>query len=141
MMRVRVFGVVVWLLSAAGAAATYVLLRNTSRSSSLVALDVVLASVPMLLLSAITWRLVWPRWKLAAKMLLQPCFYAVLSLYIGHWTILVAWIHQGLFGLGGHIWFSRKHGFTWYAVEDPERYVALSKQMVGALAGGGRSPE
>lgn len=30
-----------------------------------------------------------------------------------------------------HVWFCRRHGSTWYAVEDPERYVALSKQTVG----------
>ena len=93
--------------------------------------DVVSASVPMVALTAITWRLVWPRWKLAGKLLLHPCLYALLSLYIGHWSILVAWLHQGLLGLGVHIWFSRKHGFTWYAVEDPARYIQLSKAMMG----------
>ena len=93
--------------------------------------DVILASVPMVALTAITWRLVWPRWKLPGKLILHPCIYTLLSLYIGHWSILVAWVHQGLLGLGGHIWFSRKHGFTWYAVEDPERYIELSKAMVG----------
>lgn len=96
-------------------------------------LDVVLASIPMVALAAVTWRLVWPRWKLVAKVLLHPCIYALLSLYIGHWSVLVAWLHQGVLGLGGHIWFSRRHGFTWYAVEDPERYVQLSKAMVGGL--------
>ena len=95
------------------------------------ALDVLLASIPMLLLAAFTWRLVWPRWKLVGKVILHPCIYAVLSLWVGHWSVLIAWIHQGVLGLGGHVWFSRKHGFTWYAVEDPERYVALSKAMVG----------
>jgi hypothetical protein len=96
-----------------------------------VLLDVVLATLPMAALAAVTWRLVWPRWKLIAKLLVHPCIYALLSLYIGHWSVLIAWVHQGLLGLGGHIWFSRKHGFTWYAVEDPERYVQLSKAMVG----------
>ena len=100
-----------------------------------IVLDVLLASIPLLAVAAVTWRLVWPRWKLVAKLLLHPCFYALLALYIGHWSVLVAWLHQGVLGLGGHIWFSRKHGFTWYAVEDPERYVQMSKAMVGA--GGG----
>jgi hypothetical protein len=94
-------------------------------------LDVVLASIPMVALAAVTWKLVWPRWKLIAKLLVHPCIYAALSFYIGHWSVLIAWIHQGVLGLGGHIWFSRKHGFTWYAVEEPERYVQLSKAMVG----------
>jgi hypothetical protein len=96
-------------------------------------LDVVLATVPMVALAAVTWRLVWPRWKLVGKVLIHPCLYAGLSLLIGHWSVPVAWIHQGVFGLGGHIWFSKKHGFTWYAVEDPDRYVALSKAMVSRL--------
>jgi hypothetical protein len=89
-----------------------------------------LASIPMIALAVITWRVVWPRWKLVAKLVLHPCLYAVLSLFIGHWSILVAWLHQGVLGLGGHIWFSRKHGFTWYAVENPERYRQLSQAMV-----------
>jgi hypothetical protein len=100
-----------------------------------VTLDIILASIPLVLLASITWRLVWPKWKLLSKLVLHPCIYAVLSLYIGHWSIVIAWLHQGLLGLGGHIWFSRKHGFTWYAVEDPERYVSLSKKMVGTIRG------
>ena len=44
--------------------------------------------------------------------------------------LLLLLVHQGL-GLAFHVWFCRVHGFTWYAVEDPERYVQLSKEMVG----------
>lgn len=94
-------------------------------------LYVVLATLPMVLLAGVTWGLVWPRWKLVVKLILHPCVYAVLAYYLGFWSVLIAWVHQGVFGLGGHIWFSRKHGFTWYAVEDPERYVRVSKEMVG----------
>lgn len=97
-----------------------------------VLLDVILATIPALVLAGLTWRVVWPRWKLVGKLLLHPCLYAGLSMLIGHWSVPIAWVHQGL-GLGGHIWFSRKHGFTWYAVEDPERYVALSKAMVESM--------
>jgi hypothetical protein len=97
-----------------------------------VLLDTLLASVPAAALAAVTWGVTWPKWKLAAKLVLHPCVYALLSVYIGHWSVLVAWVHQG-FGLGGHIWLSRKHGFTWYAVEDPERYVQLSKVWVARL--------
>lgn len=122
------------LFYAAIPVAALVLVPRSARSIGLVAFDVAAATVPMVILAAVTWRLVWPRWKLIAKALVHPFIYALLSLYIGHWSILVAWLHQGLFGLGGHIWFSRKHGFTWYAVEDPERYVVLSKATVAALA-------
>ncbi|MHB1330337.1 MAG: hypothetical protein ACYC2K_19230, partial [Gemmatimonadales bacterium] len=92
--------------------------------------DVALATVPMVALALITWRLVWPRWKLIAKLTVHPFLYVILSIYLGWWSVLIAWVHQGVIGLGGHIWFSRKHGFTWYAVEDPARYVALSQAMV-----------
>ena len=94
-------------------------------------LHTVLATLPMVLLAAVTWRLTWPRWKLVAKLVLHPCFYAVLVYYVGFWGVVFAWVHQGVLGLGGHIWFSRRHGFTWYAVEDPQLYVRLSKEMVG----------
>lgn len=104
-----------------------------------VLLDTLLATVPVAALAAVTWQVTWPRWKLGAKLVLHPCVYALLSVYIGHWSVLVAWVHQGVLGLGGHIWFSRKHGFTWYAVEDPERYIRLSKESV-ARFGKGRVP-
>lgn len=100
-----------------------------------IALDVFVATIPLVVLATLTWRLVWPRWKLVVKLILHPVLYAALSYYIGHWSVLIAWVHQGVLGLGGHIWFSRKHGFSWYAVEDPERYVQLSKAAVRSLAG------
>ena len=93
--------------------------------------DVLLATIPMVFLTAITWQVVWPKWKLVVKVLLHPIIYTALALAIGHWAIAVAWAHQGA-GLAGHVWFCKKHGFTWYSVEDPERYIRLSKEMVGA---------
>ncbi len=114
-------------------AAAVLLVRGSDRPIEAIGVDVILATVPLLLLAAFTWRLVWPRWKLFGKLALHPCVYAILSVYIGHWCIAVAWLHQGVFGLGWHIWFSRRHGFTWYAVEDPARYVEVSKEMVAGL--------
>ena len=92
--------------------------------------DLALAALPFAVGMAATWRLVWPRWKIAGKTAFYLGAVAALSLAIGHWSVVLAWLHQAV-GLGIHIWFSRRHGFTWYAVEDPERYVALSKEMVG----------
>ncbi|MEQ9401617.1 MAG: hypothetical protein RJQ04_20800 [Longimicrobiales bacterium] len=109
--------------------AAFVLVRGSDSPES-VGSDVALSAIPLLLLATVGWRLVWPRWKLVGKLIVHPSIYAILSVYIGSWTIAVAWLHQGVFGLGVHIWFSRRHGFTWYAVEDPERYVAASKEMV-----------
>lgn len=130
----RLAQALVFIFYAAIPVTAFVLVPRAARSLGLVAFDAALATIPMVLLAGITWRLVWPRWKLTAKVLVHPLIYALLSLYIGHWSILLASLHQGLFGLGGHIWFSRKHGFTWYSVEDPERYVLLSKAAVAALA-------
>ena len=115
--------------------AALLLLRSTDRAPALILRDVAIATIPMIVVALITWRLVWPRWKLVAKIVVHPFLYAILSILLGAWSVLIAWIHQGVLGLGGHIWFSRKHGFTWYAVEDPDRYVALSKTMVSRLDG------
>lgn len=97
-----------------------------------VLLDVLLATIPAWLLATVTWRLIWPRWKRWGKLAVHPIVYLGLAFLIGHWSVPVAWIHQGI-GLAGHVWFCKKHGFTWYAVEDPERYVALSKAAVASL--------
>jgi len=93
-------------------------------------LDLALAAIPFSIGIANTWRLIWPRWKVLGKAIAYFAGVGLLSLLIGHWSLLLAFAHQGL-GLAVHIWFCNRHGFTWYAVEDTERYVALSKQMVG----------
>jgi hypothetical protein len=95
---------------------------------SSVVVDVLLSLIPLLLVCFATqaWRITRPRWKFVAKLVLHPCAYALLSLWIGHAVIALAWVHQGLLGLGSHLLFCKKHGFTWYAVEDPERYASLS---------------
>lgn len=95
-----------------------------------VVLDLLLATVPFLAVSVVTWRLVWPRWKLLGKAAAYFGVVAALSGWIGHWSVLLAFVHQGV-GLAFHVAFCRTHGFTWYAVEDPARYVELSKAMVG----------
>lgn len=93
-------------------------------------LHLALASIPLVAGFAMTWRLVWPRWKLVGKVLAYWTGVAVLSHFVGWWSVVLGWLHQGL-GIAFHIRFCRIHGFTWYAVEDPERYVALSKESVG----------
>lgn len=35
-------------------------------------LDAALSTVPALVLAAVTWRVVWPRWKLVGKLVLHP---------------------------------------------------------------------
>lgn len=94
------------------------------------AIDTFLALPPLLLGLILTWRVIWPKWKVAGKVVAYVAGVFVLSLFIGHWSILVGWLHQ-LIGFGFHIWFCSRHGFTWYAVENPDLYVQLSKQSVG----------
>lgn len=88
-----------------------------------------LAAIPLAAGLAITWRLVWPRWKLLGKVAAYLTAVGALSTFVGSWSVLLAWLHQAL-GIAFHIRFCGRHGFTWYAVEDPERYVALSKASV-----------
>ena len=95
-----------------------------------VVVDLLLAGPPFLAGLLLTRKLIWPRWKVWGKTAFYFGAVAVLSLLIGHWSVVLAWLHQGV-GFAGHVWFSRKHGFTWWAVKDPERYVALSKASVG----------
>ena len=83
-----------------------------------VALDVALASPPLLVGLALTWRLIWPRWKVFGKIVAYVVGVGALSSFLGHWSILLGWLHQST-GLLFHVLFCRKHGFTWYAVEDP----------------------
>lgn len=92
--------------------------------------DVLLALPPLLFGLALTWRVIWPRWKIPGKILFYVGAVALLSLWIGSWSVLLGWLHQAM-GFAFHIRFCRRHGFTWWAVEDPERYVTLSKRAVG----------
>ena len=96
------------------------------------ALDLAVATVPFLAGMAITWRLVWPRWKVFGKGAFYFSAVAFGSWLIGHLILLFAFLHQGV-GIAVHMWFCRKHGFTWYAVEDAERYVELSRAVVFAV--------
>ena len=95
-----------------------------------VPLDLALALPPFAVGLVLTWRLIWPRWKAVGKAVAYFLAVGVLSLFIGHWSVVLAWIHQGI-GMVFHIRFCRTHGFTWYAVEDPDRYVELSMRSVG----------
>jgi hypothetical protein len=134
----RIAGAATLLAYAALPVVAVILARGSANLQELL-LDGILSTIPMVLLASVTWRLVWPRWKLFAKLLVHPSIYAILSFWVGHWSILVAWVHQGVIGLGGHIWFCKAHGFKWYSVQDPDRYVELSKQATERLAAGSKA--
>ena len=103
---------------------------------STILLDVVLGLPPFVVGIALTWEVIWPRWKVYGKGAFYVAAVAILSVLLGHWSILIGWLHQSI-GLVFHVWFCKRHGFTWYAVEDPERYVALTR---GWVAGKEASP-
>lgn len=92
--------------------------------------DVAWALPPFAVGLALTWRVIWPRWKMYGKTIAYVGTVAALSYFIGHWSVLIGWLHQ-MTGLAFHYWFCRRNGFTWYAVEDPDRYIALSKELAG----------
>lgn len=92
--------------------------------------DVLLATPPLLFGLAITGPLIWPRWKIPGKIVFYLAAIAALSLWVGRWSVVIGWLHQGL-GMALHIRFCARHGFTWYRVEDPSRYRVLSMASVG----------
>jgi hypothetical protein len=64
----------------------------------------------------------------------------ILSLLFGHWSVVLGWAHQAT-GLVFHYWFCRRHGSTWYSVEAPDRYIALSKAWIGATEEPSSTPD
>ncbi|MEM7159160.1 MAG: hypothetical protein AAF799_40360 [Myxococcota bacterium] len=80
-----------------------------------------------------TWQLIWPSWKRAAK----PVFYlgmtALLTHGLGPWALVFVVLHP-LLGWLAHYGFCRKHDMNPWKVEDPQRYVALQRQVVASLA-------
>lgn len=105
-----------------------------------VLLDVALALPPFVVGMFLTWRVIWPRWKAYGKGVAYVVVVAILSLFLGHWSVVLGWVHQ-MTGLVFHYWFCRRHGFTWYSVEDPERYIALSKAWVGVTEEANSNPD
>jgi len=94
-----------------------------------IVIDVLIAAVVWSGGMAMTWRLVWPKWKIAGKGLFSLGVTAALSWWLGHWSLLFILLHSGL-GIAFHLWWCQRHGFTWYAVEDPERYISLQKEWL-----------
>lgn len=92
--------------------------------------DVSLALPPLVVGMVLTRRLIWPAWKVPGKIVAYIAAIAALSYWIGHWSVVIGWLHQ-LTGMLFHVQFCRRHGFTWYRVEDPARYRALSMRSVG----------
>ncbi len=65
-----------------------------------------------------------PRWKVAGKLVFYLGVAAVLSYFFGPWAL--AWIvGHPLLGIGGHVWWCRRHGIDWLRCEPREKYLVL----------------
>ena len=69
-------------------------------------------------------RFVTPQWKIVGKLLFYIGVAAGLSYYLGHWSLI--WIigHPAI-GIGGHIWWCRRHGIHPVACTPRDRYLEL----------------
>lgn len=69
-------------------------------------------------------RFIAPRWKVAGKLAFYLVVAALLSYFAGPWSLI--WIvgHPFL-GIGGHIWWCRKHGINWVSCQPRDTYLAL----------------
>lgn len=73
---------------------------------------------------ALFGRFITPRWKVGGKLIFYLAVSAALTAWVGGWALI--WIvgHQGL-GIGGHIWWCRKHGINWITCQPRDQYLAL----------------
>lgn len=82
---------------------------------------------------ALTWRLIWPRWKRLGKPLFYLAVTAALTAWLGAWALLFV-IGHPLLGWRMHTRFCRRHGMNPWRVDDPARYIELSKEAIQRLA-------
>lgn len=78
------------------------------------------------------WRLIWPAWKRPGKAVFYLAVSAALTAWLGVWALVFVVGHP-LLGWVLHWRFCKKHGFRWWHVEDPQRYVELQKEAVARL--------
>lgn len=87
-------------------------------------IDMAVAVVLQVGLCLLFGRFVAPRWKILGKLVFFFAIAITLSLWVGHWSLL--WIigHPAL-GVGGHVYWCRKHGIDWLTCEPRDRYLEL----------------
>ena len=93
-------------------------------------IDLVLAVAIWLAGFAVFGRFIAPRWKIWGKLIFYLGVAALLSAWLGHWSLI--WIvgHQ-LLGIGGHMWWCRQHGISWLTCTPREKYVELRPWAAG----------
>ena len=109
----------------------------TSSIDASVVIDLGLALAIWLAGFAVFGRFIAPRWKVGGKFIIYMAVSAVLSAWIGHWSLI--WIvgHQ-LLGVAGHVWWCRGHGINWLTCQPRVRYLEL--RPWAAADGFGSSP-
>ena len=99
-------------------------------------LDLTIGAVLQIVLFAIFGRFIAPRWKVAGKLVFFFLVAGLLSWTVGHWSLI--WIvGHPLLGVGGHIWWCRKHGIDWLTCQPRDTYLELRPWAVGDGFGDG----
>lgn len=88
------------------------------------ALDLAIALALWLLAFGLFGRFVAPRWKVGGKLVFYIGITAVLSYFLGHWSLVWVFGHPAL-GIGGHVWWCNKHGIHPITCEPRDRYLEL----------------
>ena len=69
-------------------------------------------------------RFIVPRWKVGGKLVFYLAVTALLSAWVGHWSLIWVIGHPAL-GISGHVWWCRTHEISWLTCEPRDRYLAL----------------
>lgn len=73
---------------------------------------------------AVFGRFVAPRWKVAGKLIFFLAVSGAFSAWVGHWSLIFIIGHPAL-GVGGHIWWCRRHDIDWLRCQPRDRYLEL----------------
>ncbi len=86
---------------------------------------------------AVFGRFIAPRWKVFGKLVFYLAVAALLSAWLGHWSLI--WIvgHQ-LLGVAGHIWWCRRNEINWLNCTPRDRYLELRPWAAGDGFAGGK---
>jgi len=88
------------------------------------ALDLGIALILWLLGFGLFGRFITPRWKVGGKLAFYLAITALLSHFVGHWSLVWVVGHPAG-GIAGHIWWCRTHTIHPITCEPRDRYLAL----------------
>lgn len=88
------------------------------------AVDLTVAVLAWLIGYALFGRFIAPRWKVIGKLTFFLVVALVLSVVVGHWSLV--WIvGHPLLGIVGHAWWCRHNGIDWLTCQPRHKYLAL----------------